>query len=344
MSSGHCPRPGYLLCLNNASTRMHLSLFPIHYLYTGRYKIVSISSETCVMKLSLIFAIPKLGCTIYNSFHMNFPQGCFPPFTCQWCSSLQCWWGPWSVQASRTSKLLPRTSVVRTLFFHIILAHKRCSHQVFCSSNISNTFQLILQLEKIFSPPCPWLQKFYILHSPPFLLNYHWEGPDWNYFTWLDLLFCKIPKHLHSSKSIFRPRFSWGKQILIYFCLCTKKSKLHAGWLQAEDTYPNLIGSESPKIECLGPLILFPIYICIHPNLIGPDSPKKNWMSGHLGTWPECLICHEHSVTSLRFTNRGLWTCTLFGKATAFVWHFWEDDLKILNSPWKIRWANFSTN
>ena len=33
MSSGHCPRPGYLLCLNNASTRMHLSLFSIHYLY-----------------------------------------------------------------------------------------------------------------------------------------------------------------------------------------------------------------------------------------------------------------------------------------------------------------------
>ena len=52
MSSGHCPRPGYLLCLNNASTRMHLSLFPIHYLYTGRYITVSMSSETCVMKLS----------------------------------------------------------------------------------------------------------------------------------------------------------------------------------------------------------------------------------------------------------------------------------------------------
>ena len=137
MSSGHCPKPGYLLCLNNASTRMHLSLFPIHYLYTGRYIIVSMSSETCVMKLSLIFSIPKLGCTIYNSFHLNFPQGCLPPFTWRWCWSLQCWWGPWSVQASRTSKLLPRTGVVRTLFFHIILAHKRCSHQVFCCSFIS---------------------------------------------------------------------------------------------------------------------------------------------------------------------------------------------------------------
>ena len=79
MSSGHCPRPGYLLCLNNASTRMHLSLFPIHYLYAGRYIIVSMSSETCVMKLSLIFAIPKLGCTIYNSFHLNFPRVAFPP-------------------------------------------------------------------------------------------------------------------------------------------------------------------------------------------------------------------------------------------------------------------------
>ena len=251
MSSGHCPRPGYLLCLNNV-----LWNYPWSFQFPN---------------LVVQFTIP---------FILIFPRVAFPPSPGSGAGPSNAGEDPGQSRLPGHPSSFP--GPVSSGPSSSILSSR--TKDVLTRFSAVPSYRLIPQLSVIFTTMSLASKVLYFTQSSlPIELPLRRSR--------LKLLYLIGPSILQDSQtSPFIQKYLQTEVFLrqanlnIFLSVHQKVKtacRLTSGW-------GYLIGSESQKIECLGPLILFPIYICIHPNLIGPDSPKKLnvWPLGHLARLP----------------------------------------------------------